>query len=401
MGFIYEIIFFIFAKPIPFSLKRIFPKEILENTIEVFKFKHTVKSKIIYSLLLIAIVSSLAALPFIKVDVYTSSTGIIKPNKERIGIALINAGKVQFSAIENNKEVFEGDTLLIIESKIIDEQLNYSTNQAQELGLFIEDLNYLTSNPNIDFKNIRSAKYQSDFLEYEQNLRKLQTRFSQAEINFKRNQSLFEKGVIAAVEFETVKSEYDLAKNEINSFIKQQLNSWQSELTSYNDALEELSSNKTQLLENKSQFFVTAPASGTLLNIIQVEVGSYIPQGARVAEISPNTDLIAECYISPSDIGMINPDKKVVFQIDAYNYNQWGLANGEIIEISKDVEILENTPVFKVRCRIEQEHLQLKNGIKGQIKKGMTLNARFHLAERSLYQLLYDNMDDWLNPGSA
>lgn len=382
-------------------MKRVFPKEILENTTEVFKFKHTVKSKIIYSLLLIALVSALAALPFIKVDVYTSSTGIVKPSKERVAISLINSGRVQFSAIESNTEVKEGDTILIVESKVIDEQLKFSNNQAQELALFIADLHYLISSRNIDFTTIKTAKYQSDYLEYQQNLRKLQTHFNQLKINYTRNKSLFEKGVIAAAEFETVKSEYDLALNDIYSNKKQQRNSWQNDLTGYNDALEKLSSNKNQLLENKSQFFVTAPINGTLMNTLQLEEGSYIQQGTRVAEISPDTDLIAECYISPSDIGMIDPNKKVVFQIDAYNYNQWGLANGQIKEISRGITIIDKVPVFKVKCLIKQDHLALKNGVEGQIKKGMTLNARFLLAERSLYQLLYDNVDDWLNPGNV
>ncbi|WP_261376392.1 HlyD family secretion protein [Gillisia sp. Hel_I_86] len=206
------------------------------------------------------------------------------------------------------------------------------------------------------------------------------------------------KGVIAAAEFEPVKSEYDLSQSDIHSFKKQQNNRWQTELIKYQDELEELSSNKTQLIDNKSQFFITAPISGTLINTAQFGEGSFVSPGTLIAEISPNTDLIAECYVSPADIGLLKANQKVVFQIDAYNYNQWGFADGEILEISKDVELLENTPVFKVRCLINQDHLKLKNGVKGQIKKGMTLNARFLLTERSLFDLLYDNVDDWLNP---
>lgn len=63
---------------------KIFPKEIIENSAEVFKFKHTTKSKIIYSLLLAAILIAFISLPFIKVDVYTSSIGLVKPNTERV-----------------------------------------------------------------------------------------------------------------------------------------------------------------------------------------------------------------------------------------------------------------------------------------------------------------------------
>jgi HlyD family secretion protein len=45
--------------------------------------------------------------------------------------------------------------------------------------------------------------------------------------------------------------------------------------------------------------------------------------------------------------------------------------------------------------------LKLKNGYKREIGKGMTLNARFEITERTLYELLYDKMDDWLNPGNG
>lgn len=88
------------------------------------------------------------------------------------------------------------------------------------------------------------------------------------------------------------------------------------------------------------------------------------------------------------------------FQIDAFNYNQWGLATGKIVEIGRDIEMINETPIFKIRCKIDQEYLTLKNDIKGNISKGMTYNARFKLTERTLFQLLYDKVDDWLNPGN-
>ncbi len=155
----------------------------------------------------------------------------------------------------------------------------------------------------------------------------------------------------------------------------------------------------SQFRKTKSEYIITAPINGTLINLAGIEKGSIITSGSILGEISPNTELIAECYISPIDIGLINKSQQAKFQIDAYNYNQWGFATGKIVDISNDIEIIENQPVFKARCKINEEYLQLKNGAKGKIGKGMTFNARFELAERTLYQLLYDKMDDWLNPG--
>jgi HlyD family secretion protein len=54
--------------------------------------------------------------------------------------------------------------------------------------------------------------------------------------------------------------------------------------------------------------------------------------------------------------------------------------------------------VFKVKCSLDVDHLKLKNGYKGYLKKGMNFTARFSVAERSLYQLLFDKVDDWINP---
>ena len=108
---------------------------------------------------------------------------------------------------------------------------------------------------------------------------------------------------------------------------------------------------------------------------------------------------MVEVYISPSEIGYINKGQKVKFQIDAYNYNQWGLASGEVIDIDKNItHSQEGNYAFKVRCRLNNSALKLKNGYEGKIIKGMTLTARFIVTRRSLWQILFDKLDDWLNP---
>ena len=149
---------------------------------------------------------------------------------------------------------------------------------------------------------------------------------------------------------------------------------------------------------NKNHYIITASIEGTLLNVVGIDVGSLISAGIRLAEISPNGNLIAECYVSPFDIGLINPNNSIKFQIDAFNYNQWGFATGDIIEIGKDLELINESPTFKIRCKLHQNQLTLKNKVTGKLIKGMTFNARFKLTERTLFELLYDKIDDWLNP---
>ena len=50
---------------------------------------------------------------------------------------------------------------------------------------------------------------------------------------------------------------------------------------------------------------------------------------------------------------------------------------------------------------LDRTELQLRNGFTGRLKKGMTLQARFMVTERTLFQLLRDDVNDWLNPVAA
>ena len=182
-------------------------------------------------------------------------------------------------------------------------------------------------------------------------------------------------------------------------FKHEEHNNWQSAITTYKNDLLHLESEVAQLQKDKSHFVIIAPVTGTLHNVRSMESGSFLNSGEPVASISPDTDLLVECLIAPRDIGLLKLDHDVNFQIDAYNYKEWGLASGRVIEIGKDIEFVENTSVFKVDCSINEKKLILKSGFEGRLKKGMTLNARFKLAERSLFDLLYDNIHDWLHPG--
>lgn len=47
---------------------------------------------------------------------------------------------------------------------------------------------------------------------------------------------------------------------------------------------------------------------------------------------------------------------------------------------------------------MEKDYLTLKNGIKGKLKKGMSVVAHFRITRRSLFDLLYQKIDDWINP---
>lgn len=379
-------------------MKNIFPKEIIDYTIEAHRFKHHTRTNIIYTVLIISILSTCVSLPFLFMDIYSSADGILKSDKEKNKITSMLSGKIDAMFIEENKYVQEGDTLLILDNIISKEKLALLDHQLQETLKFIKDLSYLSNNKVLSLDSLHSSLYQKQYLLYTQKLRELQTHQLKTKKEFTRQQKLYEKEVIAIVLLENSKYNFDLALNKLNHFEKQQRNQWQSELTHQVNKSKELKNSISQFKNEQKNYIITASITGTVQNIKGLEPGNFIGPGTSIAEISPDTELIAECYINPSEIGLLKKNNKVKFQINAFNYNQWGMATGKILRISKDITIVNNIPLFRVICTLDQKKLQLKNGFEGNLKKGMTLNARFFIIERSLYDLLYDKVDDWFTP---
>ena len=125
--------------------KEIFPKEIIESTIEAHRFKHTNKSKVIYSFILFALIVALVSLPYINITIYNTSQGFIRSDKERIILQSSHIGKVVFHQLKNNIQINKGDTLLMINNLAIIKKINTTKSLLIETKKFIEDVKLLCS----------------------------------------------------------------------------------------------------------------------------------------------------------------------------------------------------------------------------------------------------------------
>ena len=379
-------------------MKQIFPKEILEYTAQVQYFRQTSGGTIIYSILWAAIALMITVMPFLKVDIYSSSTGIIKPDKERISLIIIHSGLVVYTNMAENQYVNQGDTLLVLENNGIDEQEELCRKQLAETESFMEDLSRLLAYTPNKAMSLLTNKYRRSYNLFKQELFGYQVRRDQMQQDFKRKSTLYARKVISRSEYEQASLELNMLETQIQKIKKFQLNTWQSELAQLQDHYLELSQKERQLRKTKNQYVITAPVPGSLLNVQPLNKGVLVSSGVIAAEISPNAQLLAECYITPRDIGLIREDLPIKFQVDAYNHHQWGLLTGSIKEIGKDIELINDQRLFKVRCRIDHNQLTLKNGAIGHLKMGMTVIAHFRIAQRTLWELLYDKTEDWLDP---
>lgn len=376
-------------------MRQLFPPEIIKNSAENYFIKQRTTSKAIYLILIAVLLMFLLLLPIIMVDITTQSNGVIRSRYDDNILQSGVYGEVTRANISENLAVLQGDTLLIINTQKTDEQINYYQLQINEETIHLNDLALLLGN---DHSPLASTLFRQESAGYQGKLEEQKVKMSQVEKEFVLAETLYEKKVIPKMEYEAKKNNREYEISRYNNIREQQKLTWQTRFTELRTKIEGLKSNIEQLQREKQQYIITAPIAGTITGYTGVKKGNFIVPNQQIGRISPDNELLVECYISPSNIGLIRQDMNVSFQFHSFNYNQWGIGSGKVIELSNNVISINDQPYFKVRCSLDQSYLSLKNGYKGYLKKGMTLTGRFMITKRSLFQLLYDKTDNWLNP---
>lgn len=372
------------------------PSEI-ENTVSVFNSRYKKKTNVIYVTLLVAIILAFLSLPFIYVDITSQSRGLIRAAGDNVDISLIATGRIEYVDISNNKQVRAGDTLLIIDDTSIDAKLMVQRGFVVDLQDRIADLNALTSGPS-EIPNLVSDIYKQEYADYVERKRDVEQRFAQSKRDYDIASRGFAEGVISKSNRDQAHDRMETAGQNVTTLLTQQLSLWNSAKVQLEEQLNGMLAENKKLETEKNNCVIVSPIDGTIMVGKQLSVNSFVYSGQNIATISPDDSLIVECYVSPTDIGFIQKGQKVGLQFDAFNYNQWGLGSAEVFDIDKNLTIQDSQSFFVVRCKITKQTLSLKNGYTVDVKKGMTLTGRFFITERTLWQLLFDKIDDWFNP---
>lgn len=376
-------------------MNRIFPAEAFEQSAVAYHQQIRVRSQVIYLVIVCTVVLLLAAMPFIYVDVSVQSRGVLQSTLERHGVHAPVGGRIVQYQLEENKKVAAGESLLTIESDGIAAMEASNLTRRRELQEYLRDLTNMLSG-----RSALTSHYIAAFQQYTARLKEAGNRLQQAEADIKRNEPLFREKVIAPVEFEKVALEYKQAQTAFELVKKEQAARWEAEARDLRRELEELQSKQVQLAEDRKKYSVAAPVAGALQEVTPLQPGSFVAENQQLAVIIPDSGLIALLHVPPQEIGMIRKGQQVKMRIDAFNYNEWGSVNGQVTAIAPDVTVTPDgqQSYFRVKCSLDRQALQLKNGYKGALSKGMTLQASMIITRRNLYQLLYDKVDDWFDP---
>jgi membrane fusion protein, peptide pheromone/bacteriocin exporter len=350
----------------------------------------------IYVSVLICFLGSVFALPFVRVSLSVQGRGIIRPVSELAEVRVIPSSVVDAVFIKEGQHVLKGDTLITLSTVETDRQLDYRNQELKKLTKFICDLQFLTGAINYD--KCQTDLYKTEISNFRKKLAEINSRIEKADRDISRQKKLYENMLISKKEFEDLLFCQAQLENEKKIYESSSIFGWEEELTKLCSERDNCLMQIDLLKKQRELFVILSPVEGTVESFCGIYTGTNLQSGQAVAIISPSNAMIAEVYIPAKNIGMLQSGMPVKIQVDAFNYNEWGMLPGRISGISDDYFLVNNVPVFKVKCSLNTSVLELKNGTPGIIKKGMTLTARFMIARRSLFQLLYQKSDDWLNP---
>lgn len=170
--------------------------------------------------------------------------------------------------------------------------------------------------------------------------------------NYKRYKTLFEKGLVAADDFDNAKLSYTQAKEQVVS------------------AKEEVQRAQTNL----GYATITSPIDGVVLSK-SVEEGQTVaasfstPELFTIAQDLPNMQVVAD--VDEADIGDVKEGERVSFTVDAYPDDTF---EGEVKQVRQEATTTNNVVTYEVVISAPNADLKLK--------PGLTANVTIYTAER-------------------
>jgi membrane fusion protein, peptide pheromone/bacteriocin exporter len=357
----------------------------------------------VYWTALVMCACALLALPIIHVDVTVQERGRVRPATERTAIVARTAGFISSIRVHDNDLVHAGDILLTLKTQGLQAKVDFNDSQTKVLNKQLADLRYLLERVGnkrpVLVSDLQTGQYISEYQKFDTDCRNANLKVDHTEREMNRNKQLLAIKVVAARDFEESSYQANAARVERETLNHQTLARWQTDRVEKQHELEQLESEAGQLAAERNLYWVKAPLDGAVVGLEGVVEGSYVQSGQRIGDISPTSDFVVDVSVPPKDIGRIFIGQPVNIQVDAYPYTIWGLLPGRAIRISADyVQESESNGAFKVIVHPDRDYLRTREGLTGSLKKGMTANARFFVARRSLWELVYQSMDDLFNP---
>jgi membrane fusion protein, peptide pheromone/bacteriocin exporter len=383
--------------------ERLVPPSLVDDCVEVHLARHAPTGRALYLMTLGLTIAAAAALPIVQVPITVQANGILRPTIERQEARAAESGIVRSVYAHDGEHVRPGDTLLVLDGSSVATRLATSDSIAVARETELADLTALleAGDSLVAARDLRTMYRRQQSREHAAILTELIARDAAEQRETDRLHALLGRGFVAPEQVERQDAAQRTAHAAVREHHERMRSQWSEAHARMADDLRRLSAERAELIDALARHVVIAPVAGTVELAASLSPGSVLQRGERIATISPNTELIGEALLTARDIALVRRGTPARLMIDALNYREWGTMDAMVIDVADDASLAGEQPAFRVRCHLARNELRLRGGQRAPLGKGMTFRARFVVAERSLLQLLFDGVDDWLNPARA
>ena len=337
-----------------------------------------------YTIILIC-VGIIVALPLVKVDVVSTSGGMIRPCQEPLELFSSITGIVDSTRLADYLEVTAGDTLVWMRKNLPESRLVELFDQIERNSLYIKDISTIIRGGSPE----ASSRYIQSFRMFSTSGKQLELQMDFLEEEYRTAGQLYGQQVIPQREFERARSEYLVACARLEDHGESYLNRLEDELNRL--AIEKLhyQGEVDEIRATFQNYFILAPSTGILMQCRGMKPGSVIQPGTCLGSISPRGALVADCYVETIDIREIQKGMPVRIRMDGKSLRSCDRLETRVSQIDPDVMILNGRPVYRVRCLLDPQP---------GFVPGMTFSASMMLYRTSVASLLTEKLNRRFNP---
>lgn len=384
-----------------------------------------------------------------QVDVVVTARGRVIPAGEVKTVQPLTTGVVRSIRVQPGELVDEGQLLMEIDPSDIDPELMSLRSEAQQVELALLRLNALLAGSEfvpaasdyaedlkrvqVDLYHTARARLDSQLRVKRQEARQVEERLAaqqqsyvlareRAEYAERRRERIETVGdLLSRDELEQARHEAQEAKTAWNNALhtKEELQAGLERIARETALLkdEERGRLLSELAENRQRQAylagrieqaefrsgrqrIVAPVRGHVTHLQVHTVGGVVTPAENLAFIVPlDSPLVIKALVANRDVGYIVTGMPVSLKIDTFEFQKYGLLQGELLQVSRDsIEDERMGLMYEILVRPEQTRLQVQ-GREAFIETGMGVTAEIRIGKRRIIEFFLYPLIRYLDEG--
>lgn len=376
-----------------------------------------------------AFLIALCIIIFLIFGSYTNKTtveGQLLPTMGVVRVYSSDIGTITHKFVEDGNFVKAGEPLFKLSTSRFGEKGNVQAKLAAEANLkktlALQELERLKRIHQNEQKNVHNNihRLNNQLENIKQQITGQNRQIRLAEKTLNKNKFLASQGAVSQQDKMTAESHLLEQRSRLQSLKREQNNAireldeqkitlsslperHKTELSQLNRAITEMNQEILDF-DLKSEQTIRASKSG-YISTINVDIGQQVEPSKLLLSIVPEqTELVANLYIPSKAVGFIKPKDKVVLRYQAYPYQKFGHATGEIISVARTAlgkqelsglgiiftnPTLLNEPAYLVKVKLEKQTIKAY-GENKPLQIGMILEADILHERKKLYEWVLD-----------